>query len=58
MVVRRPLGVCEAGPRGLLNYSVVLFSSNEKACEIKKIWNKGKYDIVYFKYFTKYVYLS
>jgi hypothetical protein len=42
------------GPRDCL---IVLFSSNEKACEMKYFWNKGKYDIVYFKYFTKYVYL-
>jgi hypothetical protein len=50
-------GVREAGPRGPLDYLIVLFSSNEKACEIKYEGKKEKYN-VYFKYVTKYVYLS
>jgi hypothetical protein len=43
------------GPRHCL---IVFFSSNEKACEMKHIRNKGKIRTAYFKYFTKYVYLS
>jgi hypothetical protein len=42
MVVRGPLGIREAGPRGPLDYLIILFSSNEEACEMKYVRNKGK----------------
>jgi hypothetical protein len=41
MVVCGPVGVHEAGPRGLLDYLTVLVSFNEKACEMKYLRNKG-----------------
>jgi hypothetical protein len=42
MVVRGLLEVSEAGPRVPLDYLIILFSSNEKACEMKYVGNKGK----------------
>jgi hypothetical protein len=41
-VVRGPLWVREARPRGPLDYLIVLFSSIEKSCDMKYIRNKGK----------------
>jgi hypothetical protein len=42
MVVRGPLGVREAGPRGPLDDLIVLFSSNEKACEMNSMWKEQR----------------